>query len=165
MDSTENPKASTPPRHSKKRVFWLLLAVPVALAAGFGAFKAHATAGGFGFGAGDSPEQHKAFMERRLDKALDLVKATFATMFTAMRPVHQQHKQLHDQLMSAFAADTVDPAAIEKLRVQVTALVDQGSQIFSKALLDAAAVLSAQQRQTLVQHLQEMHGQHHQHGF
>ena len=175
MDSTENPKASTLPRHSRRRVFWLLLAVPVALAAGFGAFKAHATAGGFGFGAGDSPEQHKAFMERRLDKALDLVKATdaqrssikatFATMFTAMRPVHQQHKQLHDQLMSAFAADTVDPAAIEKLRVQVTALVDQGSQIFSKALLDAAAVLSAQQRQTLVQHLQEMHGQHHQHGF
>jgi Spy/CpxP family protein refolding chaperone len=173
MDSTENPQASTLPHHSKRRIFWLLLAVPVALAAGVGVFKAQAAAAGFGFGAGDSPEQHKAFMERRLDKALGMVKASdsqrtaikaiFERAFAEMRPIHQEHRRLHDDLLAAFAADPVDRAGVEKLRVQVTGLVDRGSQVLSKALLDAAGVLTAEQRQTLVQHLQELHGRGHGH--
>jgi protein CpxP len=176
MDTTENSKETTRPHHSKKRALWLLLAIPVALVGAFGALQAHAIGGGFGFGpggfgAGDTPEQHRAFVERRLDKALDSVNATdsqrtaikaiFERMFAEMRPVHQQHKQLHDAIASAFAAPNLDRVAIEQLRVQVTALVDQGSQIFSRALLDAATVLTADQRQTLVKHLQDMHGHRH----
>lgn len=178
MDPTSNTKETTRPHHSKKRALWLLLAVPVALAAGFGALQAHAEGGGFGFGpgafgAGDSPEQHKAFMERRLDKALDSVKASdsqrtaikaiFERMFAEMRPIHQQHRQLHEQITSAFAAPNLDRVAIEQLRVQAAALMDQGSQVLSKALLDAAEVLTADQRQSLVKHMQDMHGQRHGH--
>jgi len=172
MESTTDSKASTIPVRPKHRALWLLLAIPVALAGVF-AFKAHAMGGGFGFAAG--PEMRKAFMEHRLEKALDLVKATdsqrssikaiFAAMFTQMRPIHQQHKQLHDGITAAFAADTVDPAAVENLRVQATALIDQSSKIFTKALVDAAAVLTPQQRQTLIAHLQEMHGHGHHHGM
>ena len=175
-NSTSNSKASARARHRGRHALWLFLAVPVALGAGFCAARAQAAGDGFGFGPGgfggaDTPEQHRAFMERRLDKGLDMlkasdsqrsaVKAIFERMFTEMRPVHQEHKRLHDEIASAFAATTVDRVAIEKLRVQVTALVDQGSQIFSKALLDAADVLTAEQRQTLVKHLQEMHGRRH----
>lgn len=173
MDSTETPKAPTLPHHAKRRVFWLLLAVPVALAAGVGVFKAHAAVAGFGFGAGGSPEQHRAFMEQRLDKALGMVKASdsqrtaikaiFERAFAEMRPIHQEHRRLHDDLVAAFAADPVDRAGVEKLRVQVTGLVDRGSQVLSKALLDAAGVLTAEQRQTLVQHLHDLHGRGHGH--
>ena len=178
MDSTESSNETTRTHHSKKRALWLLLAIPVALAAGFGALQAHAATGGLGFGggafgAGDSPEQHKAFMERRLEKALDAVNATdsqrtaiqaiFERMFAEMRPVHQQHRQLHDKITSAFAAPNLDRVAIEQLRVQVTTLVDQASQIFSKALLDAAQVLTAEQRQTLVTRMQDMHRHGHGH--
>jgi|GEM_PF-1299540 len=171
MNSTQNTKEPARQHHSKKRALWLLLAIPVALAAGFATSHANAMGGGFGFGGGafgpdGSPERHKAFMERRVEKALDAVDATesqrtaiqaiFERMFAEMGPVLRQHRQLHDKITTAFAAPTLDRAAIEQLRVQVTALVDQRSQIFSKALLDAAEVLTAEQRQAMVQHLQDM---------
>ena len=135
MNSRQNTKETAPQHHSKKRALWLLLAIPVALAAGFATSHAYAMGGGFGFGAGGfgpdgSPERHKAFMERRVEKALDAVDATesqrtaiqaiFERMFAEMRPIHRQHRQLHDKITSAFAAPTLDRAAIEQLRVMTT---------------------------------------------
>ena len=173
MDSTDSTKTT----HSRKPHFWLLLlAVPLLLGAGIFAVRAHAADDGFGFGppafgGGVTPEQHKAFMERRLGKMLDMLKATDSQrtaiqaiaerMFAEMQPIHQQHKQLHDAIVTAFTADSVDRASVEKLRVQVTALVDQGSQVFSKALLDAAQVLTPEQRKTLAKFVQEHHGGRH----
>ena len=172
-----NSSESTTTKHWTKRYLWLLLGVPVALiGAGFCAVRAHAADDGFGFGppglgGGGTPEQHKAFMEKRLDKMLGMLNATDSQrtaikaiaerMFTEMQPIHQQHKQLHDAIVAALTADTIDSAAVEKLRLQVTALVDQGSQVFSKALLDAAQVLTPAQRQTLAKFIQEHHGRHH----
>jgi Spy/CpxP family protein refolding chaperone len=131
--------------------------------------------GGFGFAGGPSPEQRKAFMERRLDRALGVVSATdaqrtaikaiFERTFAEMRPIQQEHRRLHDDLAQAFAAEKVDRAAVEKLRVETTGLVDRGSQVLSKALLDAADVLTPQQRHTFVEHLQEMHGRGRRHGW
>jgi Spy/CpxP family protein refolding chaperone len=176
-ESNQSTTTATTTKHFRKRHVWLLLAVPVMLGAGICAVRAHAAEEGFGFGppafgGGGTPEQHKAFMQHRLDKMLDMLKASdaqrpaikaiFERMFAEMQPLHQQHKQLHDAIVTAFTADTVDRAAIEKLRLQVTALVDQGSQVFSKALLDAAQVLTPEQRQTLAKFIQEHHGRHHQ---
>jgi protein CpxP len=174
MNQAESTQ-STKTKHFRKRHFWLLLAVPVLLGAGVCAVRAHAADDGFGFGppgfGGGTPEQHKAFMERRLDKMLDMLKANDSQrtaikaiaerMFAEMQPIHQQHKQLHDAIVAAFTANTVDRAAVEKLRLQVTALVDQGSQVFSKGLLDAAQVLTPEQRQTLAKFIQEHHGGRH----
>lgn len=156
-----------------RRGFWALLIVPVLLTAGICGARAYAQGtmgfmhGGMG---GGNPEQHKAFMERRLDKMLDNIKATdsqrtavksiFARMFAEMAPIHQQHKALHEQIAAAFAAETVDRAAVENLRKQVPTLVDQASQVFTKALLDASQVLTPEQRQTLVKHMQEHRGRH-----
>jgi len=161
-------------RHWGKGGLLALLAVPVLLAAGFCAARAHADEGfGFspgGFGAG-SPEQHKAFMEKRLDRMLEQVKANdsqrttikaiFDRMFTEMRPIHQQHKALHDQFVAALSADSVDRAAVEQLRKQISPLADQASQVFSKAVLDASQVLTPEQRQALMKNIQEQHGRHH----
>jgi Spy/CpxP family protein refolding chaperone len=156
-----------------RRGFWALLIVPVLMAAGVCGARAYAQeAMGFMHGGmgGGSPEQHKAFMEKRLDRMLDNIKATdsqrtaikaiFARMFAEMQPIHQQHKALHDQIATAFAADKVDRAAVENLRKQVPTLVDQASQVFTKALLDASDVLTPEQRQTLVKQMQEHHGRH-----
>ena len=162
-------------KHWAHRGWWLLLAVPMVLGAGFFALRAHAEGGDFGFGPGmgGSPEMHRTFMERRIEKALDAVKATdsqrtaikaiFARMFTEMQPIHQQHKQLHDAITNAFGAATIDRTAVENLRTQASALFDQGSQVLTKAMLDAAQVLSADQRQILIQLIQEHHGHHRMH--
>ena len=173
---TTTTTATQHERHGHRRVWWLLLAVPVVLGAGFCALRAQASEAGFGFGPpdmGGGPEQHKAFAEKRLDRMLSTVKATdsqrtaikaiFERMFAEMQPIHEQHQRLHDDIATLFSADTVDRAAVEKLRGQVTALVDQGSQVFSKALLDASQVLNAEQRQALVKHIQEQHGHRHSH--
>lgn len=152
--------------------FWGLLVLPFVLAAGIFAAHARADEGfGFGPGPGGDPEQHKAFMQRHLDKMLDNVKATdsqrtaikaiFERMFTELRPIHQEHKALHQQMMAALTANAIDPTAVENLRKQIPGLADQASQVFTKALLDASQVLTPDQRQTLLKTIQEHHGRHH----
>jgi protein CpxP len=167
MEPKQDTQASTYLHRPKHRAFWLLLAIPLALAGAF-AFNAYAMPGGFGFAGGASPAERKAFMERRLDRTLGVVDATdaqrtaikaiFERTFAELRPIHQEHRRLHDDLVAAFGAAQVDRAAVEKLRGEATSLVDRGSQVLSKALLDAADVLTPQQRQTLIEHLREMHG-------
>ena len=175
MNSTES-KESAKTKHLHRRHFWLLLALPVMLGAAFWAVRANASNDGFGFGPpafgrGGSPEQHKAFMERRIDRMLGIVaandsqrtaiKAIAERTFAEMQPIHQQRQQLHDALVAAFTADTVDRAAVEKLRLQATALMDRGSQVFGKAMLDASQVLTPDQRRTMAKFIQERHGWRH----
>jgi periplasmic protein CpxP/Spy len=163
MKSTESTSQNT---RSRKRIWWLVAGLTVALAGGLGA---HAYAfGGDGFPGFHGMGNHKEFMQRRMEKMLDEVKATeaqrtaikniAARLQTEMEPIHKQHDSLHQQIVQAFAADKIDGVAIEKLRTQTTALVEQGSQILTRALVDAANVLSVDQRQTVIKHLQEHHG-------
>ncbi|HJX53749.1 MAG TPA: periplasmic heavy metal sensor [Polyangia bacterium] len=166
----------------KSRRWWLLLALPVALAGVFGA-RAWAFGGpgmgGMGFGPGGfdgegGPAEHQAFMQRRLEKALDLVKATdsqraaikpiIQKLAADMKPIHQQHAQLHKAIVDAFAAATLDPAAIENLRAQASALMDQASKTITTALVEAGNILTADQRQILVQHMRSHGGGHRRHG-
>ena len=170
MDANTDTYVSAQPHTGRRRWRWLLAVVPVTLAVGIGA-ATYAVAGPFGFGPAASPEQRKEMMERRLDRALGLVKATdsqrtavkaiFARTFAELAPIHQEKRRLHDDFVAAFAADPVDRAAVEKLRTQTTALVDRGSQVLSKALLDAAGVLTPDQRKTLIDRLHELHGRGH----
>lgn len=172
MDTKTETHPSSQPRAGRRRWWWLLAVVPVTLAVGIGA-ATYAVAGPFGFGPAASPEQHKEMMERRLDRALGLVKATdsqrtaikaiFARAFTELAPIHQEKRRLHDDFATAFAAEPLDRAGVEKLRLQTTALVDRGSQVLSKALLDAAGVLTPEQRKTLVDRLHDLHGPGHGH--
>jgi Spy/CpxP family protein refolding chaperone len=76
-------------------------------------------------------------MQRRLEKALDLVKATdsqraaikpiIQQLAADLKSIHKQHGQLHKAMLDAFAATTLDAAGIENLRVQASALLDQAS--------------------------------------
>ncbi len=170
MTTTESTKKSL----WKRPGLWLLLAVPLVLGTGLYGLRAQAAGGGWGFGPpgmGGTPEQHKEFAQRRLDHMLDLVNATdsqrsaikaiFERMSSEMQPIRQEHKRLHDAMLTAFAAPTVDPNQVEQLRTQVAALADRGSKVVSKALLDAAQVLTPDQRQTLVQHMRQRHGRRH----
>lgn len=164
---------------SRGRRWWLLLALPVALAGVWGA-RAWAFGGpgmgmGMGFGPGEgSPGEQEAFMQRRLEKALDLVKATdsqraaikpiIQQLATDLKSIHKQHAQLHKAMLDAFSATTLDPAGIENLRIQATALMDQASKTITTALVQAGNVLTVDQRQTLIQQMRNPGG-HHRHGF
>jgi Spy/CpxP family protein refolding chaperone len=157
---------------SKGRRWWLLLALPVALA---GVHVARAWAfGGPGMGFGPEEGEHEAFMQRRLEKALDLVKATdtqraaikpiIQQLATDLKSIHKQHGQLHKAMLDAFAATTLDAAGIENLRVQASALMDQASKTITTALVQVGNILTVDQRQTLIQQMRN-HGGHRHHGL
>jgi Spy/CpxP family protein refolding chaperone len=165
MNSTENTETTKRSRPSR---WWLLLALPVVLGGGFYAARAYAF-GGMGMGGG--PDGHHAFMQRRLEKMLDKVDATSAQrasiktiierLHTEMAPIHKEHAQLRDGLKKALAAPTVDGVAVENLRIQAAASMDRGSRQVSKALVEAANVLTAEQRKLIIEHIGEQHGRMH----
>jgi periplasmic protein CpxP/Spy len=164
MTTTTTPQKT----RSHRRAWWLLATLSLVLAGGMAA-QAWAF-GGQGF-PGFGPGMHKEFMQKRLDKMLDQAKATdsqrtaikniAARLQSEMEPLHQQHAALHDQMVTLFSADKVDSAAVEKLRTQVVALVEKGSQSLTRALVDAGNVLDAGQRQTIIKEMQERHGRWH----
>ena len=55
-------------------------------------------------------------------------------------------RKLHEQGLTLFAAPNVDAAAIEALRVQMQAQRDTASKRMSQAMVDAARVLTPEQR-------------------
>jgi len=154
---------------SHRRTWWLLATLSLVLAGGMAAH-AWAFGGGPGF-PGFGPGMNKEFMQKRLEKMLDDVKATdsqrtaikniAARLHSEMEPLHQEHTAIHDQMMKIFSADKVDGAAVEKLRTQGIALAEKGSQALTRALVDAGNVLDAGQRQTIIKELQEHHGHWH----
>jgi Spy/CpxP family protein refolding chaperone len=178
-EDTMTEGKSTNLQQSRTKRWWLLLALPLALAGVYGARAWAGGTDGMGFGPGGgnwegSPAERQAFMQRRLEKALDLVKATdsqraaikpiIQQLAADLKPIHQQHAQLHKAMGDAFAAATLDPAAIENLRAQASALMDQASKTITTALVAAGNILTAEQRQTLVQQMRS-HGGHRHHGF
>jgi periplasmic protein CpxP/Spy len=166
MDTTDTTKT----KRSRHGHWWLLLAVPVALA-GFGAVHAYAFGGGMGMRMGDGPDGHHAFMQRRLEKMLDKVDATAAQrsaiksivqrLHSEMEPIHEEHNLLRDGLKQALAAPTVDQVTIENLRREAAALMDRGSRVLSKSLVEAANVLTPEQRKLIIEHIGEQHGRWH----
>ena len=134
-----------------------------------------ARAQGFGRGAGTmglmggSPENHLAFMKQRLERGLDLVKATdsqkttiralFETLHQQVAPLHQQMQALHAKMADAFSASSVDANAVESLRQEASTLHEQISKSLVSTFVQAGNVLSQEQRKTLVQHMQQMRQQ------
>jgi periplasmic protein CpxP/Spy len=165
MTSTVQPQKT----RSHRRIWWLLATFSLVLAGGMAA-RAWAFGGGAGF-PGFGPGMHKEFMQKRLEKMLDDVKASdsqrtaikniAARLQSEVEPIHQEHRAIHDQMVKLFSADKVDSAAVEKVRVQGLALMEKGSQALTRALVDAGNVLNAEQRQTIIKQLQEHHGRWH----
>ena len=100
------------------------------------------------------------------ERMLDLVDATDAQrsqikqiMDTAKAELKSQHadgKRLREQGMVLFSAPVIDAAAIEALRVQMQQHQDAASKRMSQAMVDAARVLSPEQRAKLAERMKKM---------
>jgi protein CpxP len=73
-------------------------------------------------------------------------------------PLRQQLREARLQAMDLFTRDQVDRAAFEKLRAQQIELADRASKRLTKALADAAEVLTPLQRKQLAQRMRQMRG-------
>ena len=108
------------------------------------------------------------FGERRMERMLDEIDATpeqaeklktiFASVRKDMRPMFEDMRDTREDIADLLAAPTVDRAAAEKLRAERVAAIDETSRKLTAAILDAAEVLTPEQRKQLVEHFEERHG-------
>lgn len=66
-----------------------------------------------------------------------------------LKAQHEQGRQWHDQMAALLSAPTVDAAAVEQLRQQMNAQHEAESKRMTQAMVDAANVLTADQRAKL----------------
>ncbi len=77
------------------------------------------------------------------------IQAIMAAAHKDLQAQREGGKALHEQMRAAFTATTVDARVVEALRQQMLARHDAASKRMSQAMIDAAAVLSPEQRQKL----------------
>jgi Spy/CpxP family protein refolding chaperone len=78
------------------------------------------------------------------------VQAILSAGFAPMAQTHRDMAQTHAALQAILTAPTIDRAALEQLRAAEIARIDASSRILTKALADAADVLTPEQRAKLV---------------
>lgn len=81
------------------------------------------------------------------------IREIFKSAREDLRAQREQGQALHKQMLQAFGAANVDANAVEALRKQQVALHDQVSQRMSRAMVEAARVLSPEQRAKLTERM------------
>jgi len=164
---------ATPRRWSRA---WIVGALAVAAVGGLGV--AGAMSNDFGPGrmmeraAWGGPGGHHGprggFQGRGFDRMMDAIDATpeqKEKLRTIMRNTRNEIEPLADKMRDSrgavvdiLGAETIDRAAAEKLRSERLADIDAASQKITTALLDAAAVLTPEQRKELREKFEERRG-------
>lgn len=93
-----------------------------------------------------TPEQSKQLTDIAKAAAKDLM------------PMHEKMRLVRTQAKELLGGATVDRAAIEKLRSEQIANMDEASKRISNALADAAEVLTPEQRKELSERMARHHG-------
>jgi Spy/CpxP family protein refolding chaperone len=117
---------------------------------GFGHFR-HMSMGGMGeHGLENMLEQIDATpeQEKKLWAIVDAARAD-------IRPVARELRGTREEIAAIIGAPTIDRAAAEKLRSERVATLDEASKKAMTALLDAADVLTPEQRAKLLEHFKE----------
>jgi periplasmic protein CpxP/Spy len=105
------------------------------------------------------------FAGRGLGRVLDAVEATAEQeeriwaiidgTRAELRPMMREFRDARGAVMEILGAETIDRAAVETMRAERMAAVDEASMALTSALVEAAEVLTPEQRASLVEHLQE----------
>jgi len=103
-------------------------------------------------------------IERRVEGALrsvdatpeqqQKVKAIFEKTADDLYAVRTKRLENRKQIREALAAATIDKAKIETLRVEQMKAADEASKVFTKAITDAAEVLTPEQRAELAKKIE-----------
>lgn len=160
-----DPNEKPQPPKAKRR---LSLTVGVALAAVIGLGAVVAVAQGGGWGHGWKGHMGARFAEHRVGAMLDEIDATaeqetriwaiIDRTRSELRPMHREFRQTREEVAALLGAPTIDRAAVEKLRAERIAAIDEASKKAVAAAVEAAEVLTPEQRTKLVEEMKERHG-------
>jgi len=84
------------------------------------------------------------------------VKQIMQAAMSDLKPQRESGRQLHQQMMDLLSAPTIDAGAVESLRQQVQAQQELSSKRMSQAMVDAARVLTPEQRAKLAERMKKM---------
>ncbi|OHV83969.1 Spy/CpxP family protein refolding chaperone [Ensifer sp. LCM 4579] len=147
-----------------------LAAVAVVGAVGYAAARSDDFGFGMGRFGGHMMHAHMGggFMEHRIGSVLDELDATpeqedklwdiIDKARAEIRPTFRDFRETREEVIDLLGAPTLDRAAAEKLRSERVAAIDEASRKMTTALLDAAEVLTPEQRAKLAEHLKERRG-------
>jgi Spy/CpxP family protein refolding chaperone len=181
MNDTQDIQGDSPqkpPRRARRLRRFAIAGVATALIATAGVFAVqgitHAQGGPgsghfmhrMGKGAMD-PETVGKFIDWRVSAMLSEVDATAEqknrigeiakTAAKELMPLREQHKAARDKAMTLLVAASVDRAALEKVRADELALAETVSRRITRAVADAAEVLTPAQRARLAEQWKARH--------
>lgn len=123
--------------------------------------------GGMGHGMGHFGGK---FAEHKFERMMDEIDATDAQQDkiwqivdktrSDLRPVGREFRDSREKVAELLAAPTIDKAAVEALRVERIAAIDAASKKAVDALVEAAEVLTPEQRAELAKEIKDRHGDH-----
>jgi Spy/CpxP family protein refolding chaperone len=102
-------------------------------------------------------------------QATDAQKAKIDPLVTTamadLKPMHEQLRTLHKQLIEQASQPVIDRAKLEATRQQGLALADQASKRLIQLVADVGDTLTPEQRQKLAAHLSHLPGPGRRHGL
>lgn len=136
-------------------------AMALALLAGGAHARGHGDPAGMG-GPGMGPMmgghvEHMLDMVDATETQRSQIKAIMDAARNDVKPQRESLRGLHEQGLALFSATNVDAAAVEALRQKGSALHEQVSKRMSQAMVDAARVLTPEQRSKLAAKLKQRH--------
>ena len=139
--------------------FWIAIAAFVAALGGTAAYAGSNHAGGHGHGHGHSPwtmdaaqaDKHiETMVAHILPDATEAQKSRLTEIakacFNDVKPIHQQLQEGHEAMGRQLAQPAIDRAALETLRADHVKKMDLMSRRVLAAAMDAAEVLTPEQR-------------------
>jgi Spy/CpxP family protein refolding chaperone len=78
-----------------------------------------------------------------------------------LQPLHESFHAGRREALELLTGDRVDPAALEAFRAKQLQLADEASRRLTRAIAEAAEVLTPAQRKDLAAHLARRHGRWH----
>jgi protein CpxP len=112
---------------------------------------------GMGFGPGFGGHHLERMLEEidATPEQEDKLEAIMDKLHDDVRPIMRGFRDTRDDVAKLLGAATIDREAAEKLRAERVVAVDEASRKLTTALLDAAEVLTAEQRAELVEHFED----------
>ena len=169
-NSDSDLPSATPPRRNPwvRRLAVGALLVGLGTVSGFAAGKVHGAPGWMWHGMGHrsfDPDRAAKRIEHRVDHVLSRIDATqeqkdkvggiIKTAMTDITNLGVHPLDARNKLGQLLTADTVDPAAIEALRAEQLGKMDAASKRVTQAMIEAAAVLTPEQRRQLIDRWQK----------